>query len=399
MSERKTLTKLMIFAALLGCGQTALLVCLPSLSSITKLNTAQMASVVALGSGMFLIGNPVWGYLSDRWSRRGALLVGVAGYAISFLVIALALHQTPESQTKHTFYLLLAARLIYGLTASSIYPTIQAWALDSLSKNTTPQDEVLATKTLTQLAAAVNAGRLAGPVIAAPLLIFGPVWVLLALSLFATFLAVLVTAIPNAVTHFRVPPKREATTTIWLLLLAGITLTMILGALQYSLGFLLSEYLTSSKEAGITTALVLIFCTLFILSLQVCITSKLNEPWVNAVPLACLSLITGCALLFVNSLVTLLIAVIMISSAAATLAPIYQSEAAKGVGSRGRTIGLFGMAHALGGSLGTWVAGWLLLDSNLPLFIGIGVLSVISSLMLLPRSLKYRQRTKTLLPS
>jgi len=327
--QHNLVTKLMLFAGLLGCGQTALLICLPSLATNTGLDTAQLGIIVAVGSGVFLIGNPVWGYLSDRWSRKGALLTGLFGYASCFLIMALASHQTSPLSSSQAFLVLLAARILYGLTASAIYPTIQAWALDYVDQNHSEPASDREAKTLTRLAAAVNAGRLIGPVAASPFLLLGPFGVLLFLALLAAALliiAVFISTPPSSQHHAKAP---ALTTISWSLMAAAVMVTIILGALQYSLGFLLMSHFASSTDAGLATAVILVLTTLIVITIQIGVVSRLAQPWLTAVPVACCGLVVGCLLLFEGSLLFLFIAIILISAASATLAPAYQSKAAK----------------------------------------------------------------------
>jgi len=387
--------KLSLFAGLLGCGQTALLICLPALSANTGLNTAQLGTVVALGSGIFLIGNPLWGYLSDRWSRKGALLVGLLGYATCFVIMAFSASQLSPLSSETVFLLLLTARLIYGLTASAIYPTIQAWTLDELEsgaeqghKKTDSDQE---SKALTRLAAAVNAGRLIGPIIAAPLLVIGPSSVLFLLAILALLLTLILTSISTSNTP-HTNDKTQTTQLNWRLMTVAVMVTTILGAIQYSLGFLLLQHFNTSTEAGVATAFIFVFTTLVVIALQIGVISKLTHLWPNAVLVACGGLIIGCLLLFASTLLTLVSAIVMISSASATLASAYQSEAARTSTGRGHTVGMFGMAHAMGGSLGVWLAGWLLVRTDSSIFIAITAIALIVPVLVLPVCLTYYRR-------
>ena len=63
----------------------------------------------------FLFG-PVVGSLSDRFGRRPVLLVSLVAMAADYVVMALA----------HTIWLLLAARIVGGITAAVIAQMIQA---------------------------------------------------------------------------------------------------------------------------------------------------------------------------------------------------------------------------------------------------------------------------------
>ncbi len=385
--QQRVLSFLTLFAGLLGCGQTALLVCLPSLSGETNLNTAQLGSIIAVGSGMFLLGNPFWGYLSDRWSRKGALIIGTAGYAVSFALMACFIAYIDKSSSQ-LFSLLLGARVLYGLTASAIYPTVQAWALDVIeSEGTSTADQ---TKALARMGASANVGRLIGPIIAAPILLIGVNWVLIFLAGVAIALSLLALSIPvysNSQPH---SPKSSRPNLNIRLLSAAALITITLGALQYSLGFLLLKYTGSTTNAGIATAVVLVAATLIVLMVQILLVKGVQNLWAKIAPIACTALVLGCATLFINHLFALLCAVVLISCAAATLAPAYQSAAAESAAEKGRTVGMFGMAHALGSSLGTWVAGMLLAKDEHTLFTVLIAASIAATLCLMPNWFRRR---------
>ena len=94
-----------------------------------------------------LISAPYWGRVSDRFGRRPAMMIGLAGSACAYLVFAYA---------KSLDWLFLT-RIVQGAGGGTV-GVIQAYVADS----TKPEDR---TKALGWLSASTNAGVALGPVI------------------------------------------------------------------------------------------------------------------------------------------------------------------------------------------------------------------------------------------
>ena len=73
-----------------------------------------------------LIFAPMWGSLSDRIGRKPLIAIGVAGYILSFLMMAFA----------NGIGMLFAARIVGGMLSSATLPTAQAYIADSTSVGT-----------------------------------------------------------------------------------------------------------------------------------------------------------------------------------------------------------------------------------------------------------------------
>jgi multidrug resistance protein len=94
-----------------------------------------------------LISAPMWGRFSDAYGRRPALLVGLAGSAIAYVIFGFA----------HSLALLFLSRLVQGAGGGTV-SVIQAYVADA----TEPKDRA---KALGWLSAATNAGVAIGPVL------------------------------------------------------------------------------------------------------------------------------------------------------------------------------------------------------------------------------------------
>ena len=112
-------------------------------------NLGASATVVGLLAASFpiaqLVSSPVWGYVSDRYGRRPALLVGLGTSAIAYVVFGFA----------HTVWLLFISRFVQGLGGGTT-GVVQAYVADTML----PRERA---KALGWLSAATSAGVIMGP--------------------------------------------------------------------------------------------------------------------------------------------------------------------------------------------------------------------------------------------
>lgn len=112
-------------------------------------NLGATPTVVGLLAASFPIAqlgsSPVWGYVSDRYGRRPALLIGLGSSAIAYIVFGFA----------HTVWLLFVSRFVQGLGGGTT-GVVQAYVTDSMPR----ADRA---KALGWLSAATSAGVVIGP--------------------------------------------------------------------------------------------------------------------------------------------------------------------------------------------------------------------------------------------
>ncbi len=114
-------------------------------------NLKATPTVVGLLAASFpvaqLTSSPVWGYVSDRYGRRPALLVGLGSSAFAYIVFGFT----------HTVWLLFVSRFVQGLGGGTT-GVLQAYVADSM----VPAERA---KALGWLSAATSAGVIVGPAI------------------------------------------------------------------------------------------------------------------------------------------------------------------------------------------------------------------------------------------
>lgn len=195
---------LFITAPLLGLSQSILIVYTPMFIELTALSLSELAMIMTLGSALFLVSTPFWGKQVLRQGVKTVLYQGIYGFSLSFALI-LALLWLSQSMGLNPIWvigLMVTARIIYGLTASAIVPTCQAWIasaemptkarvevnthsiinstvinstiINSTTINSTTINSAskASMKGLARLSAAMAAGRLIGPSLA-----LGLIWI------------------------------------------------------------------------------------------------------------------------------------------------------------------------------------------------------------------------------
>jgi MFS family permease len=141
--KRLSVLMLVAFVDMMG-----LMIIWPLLPLYAK-NFGATATVVGLLAASFpvaqLVSSPVWGYVSDRYGRRPALLVGLGASAFAYVVFGFA----------HSVWLLFLSRFVQGLGGGTT-GVVQAYVADTML----PRERA---KALGWLSAATSAGVLFGP--------------------------------------------------------------------------------------------------------------------------------------------------------------------------------------------------------------------------------------------
>ena len=105
-----------------------------------------------------LVSAPIWGRVSDRYGRRPALLIGLAGLGLGYVIVGFAT----------SMWVLLLARVVQGLGGGTTGVT-QAYVADTVR----PEDRA---RSLGWLSAGTNVGTALGPAIGAFTVRWGHEW-------------------------------------------------------------------------------------------------------------------------------------------------------------------------------------------------------------------------------
>ncbi|MBI5700345.1 MFS transporter [Candidatus Saganbacteria bacterium] len=107
-----------MFLVMAGFG--IILPILPFFSLNLGATSFQIGLLMASYSLMQFIFSPVWGSLSDKYGRKPIILIGLAGFAVSFVLFGIA----------DSLLMLFASRILGGILSSACLPTAMAYVAD-----------------------------------------------------------------------------------------------------------------------------------------------------------------------------------------------------------------------------------------------------------------------------
>ena len=164
-----------------GAGNTALQSILPSLGRSIGVHDFLIAGVFSVSAAVWVIAAPYWARRSDRAGRRNMVLLGLAGFSVSILLVGLVLTAGIKGiiAPVTTVLAVVFARLIYGAFGSAAPPAAQA----IIALQTSREER---TKALTVLGSAFGLGTIIGPALA-PYLVFESVGLAGPAYVFAAF--------------------------------------------------------------------------------------------------------------------------------------------------------------------------------------------------------------------
>ncbi|WP_091482745.1 MFS transporter [Gracilibacillus orientalis] len=148
MNSKKVLGILFAVMFLVMVGFGIIIPVLPFYAEELGASPFELGLLMATYSVMQFIFAPMWGRISDRIGRKPVLMIGIAGLALSFFLLALATQ----------LWMLFAARIIGGLLSAANMPTVTAYVADITSE----EDRG---KGMGIIGAAVGLGFIFGPAI------------------------------------------------------------------------------------------------------------------------------------------------------------------------------------------------------------------------------------------
>jgi len=328
---------------------------------------------------------PYWGKRSER-GRKPVLLLGILGFALSFLLFGLfaLLGQEGLLSPSLLFPLLLLARLLGGAFSSATLPTAQAYVADVTGRENRTAGMAL-------LGAAFGLAVILGPALGAGLAallgLLAPVFFASAIALLnALFVAL---TLPESRPHGAraggsLSPFDPR---VFPLLLLGLALNLSGVALEQTIAFYFQDRLgLSGVETARRVGMALVLYGLVAVLIQGFLVRKLSWPPKTLLLLGLPVGILGFSLLVVAHTFPLLALGLALQGAGAALAGPGVTAAlslAGGEGEQGLVAGLNSAAQALGRMLGPLLGtGLYRLMPEAPYLLGAGLLGL--SLLFLP---------------
>ena len=182
-----------------GMGQSLLFVIFAPLARKLGLVEWQLGFIIAASNMMLAFSAPRWGRASQRLGRRTVYLIGLAGYAVGYALLAFGvqLGLLDVVTGGALFALLLALRLAYGLVVGGINPAATAYIAD-----TTEEKDRSAGMALVAMSGGL--GTIVGPAFAGALVGISP--------LFPMYAAAALAAVAGFWAYLALPePARHAT--------------------------------------------------------------------------------------------------------------------------------------------------------------------------------------------
>lgn len=233
---------LILFAALfaIGAGNTMLVsAVIPPLTRTLALPDWMGGAIFSISAICWVATARIWGKKSNDWGRRRVAAIGLAGYAVSMLLIfcvaSLAMSGVITSVIM-IFLGLALARMLFGLIGSGVNPAAQAYIAD----RTTPDQRQTE---MARVSAAFGVGAISGPAVAGIIAsYFGLLTPVLCASIFAAFIAVLIwfklpenrppSAEPNFITGKESAERLWSDGRVFPFLLFSVALSLVTGVLM-----------------------------------------------------------------------------------------------------------------------------------------------------------------------
>ncbi len=371
------------FASLIGFGQNALLVSLPILVTTTDIDLGTWSILIAIGSVLFLPSSPYWGKQSDKSGPKRVVSIGLLGLTVTFVGFAVIIHTLEQHwiSTTVSILLLAALRIVYGMTVSGLVPASQHWAIQTVGK----ENRLSA---ITSVSAALSVGRIGGPLLSVALVKLNPLLPFAFVGCAALFLMLLClvqSSIPTTSSPKSIK-SRALLGSIKSYITIGLCLCAAVGVLHYSLTPLLQSIpeltpeqwadwvgylLTTSAVATLLTQLFVVKKKLFSIDQMLILGAGLT--------------LIGYGLFLLSNTGAYLIAIIILSSGNAVMAPAYTAKAMQHHSeNQGQISGLIATGH----TIGFGIAGLIMSLSAYLEITPIGFSILLSGLMIL---LTFRQ--------
>lgn len=168
-----------------GVGQSLLYVIFGPLAREIGLAEWQFGVLISSSNVAIVIFSPLWGRASESKGRKRIFILGLIGYAAGYSLLAFGIQIGLWALLAATplFFMLLAARLVYGTLASAITPAATAYIADTTDAGNRAAGMAL-------VAASGGIGTIIGPALGGLLAKIGPVVPMYAASALALVAAI-----------------------------------------------------------------------------------------------------------------------------------------------------------------------------------------------------------------
>lgn len=217
------------------------------------LSENQFGVLIASANVTLGFASPYWGRRSQTLGRRPVFVIGLSGYALGFLLLAIALQAGLSGWLSPwpLFFVLLAVRVSYGLLAAGTQPAATAYLADITDAGNRARGMAL-------MGVAAGIGTVLGPVLGGSLSAVGAVFPLYVAAALAAAAAML------AFRGLREPPRHVAAVTtarmkfsdrrVLPYLVGWCLVVLILTAMQTITAFYLQDGFALTGRESVTRA-------------------------------------------------------------------------------------------------------------------------------------------------
>ncbi len=255
MRDRKAFFVLFLAMTCVGLGQAILFAILPPAAREIGLTPFQVSIIFVVSASIWMFMSPYWGRRSDILGRRPVILIGLAGYAASMLLLGMALEVGLRGAlpVMVVYVLMIASRCVFALFGSGAPPASQAYVAD----RTSVEDR---TSGVSMLNAAFGLGQTLGPAAGAAFASFGvvaPLYFSVALAL-ASAAAVAVYLTEDGPPVVRGEQRERSIrfydARVWPFFLLAASLQSVRATTTITLAFFLQDSLGLDAEATVQAA-------------------------------------------------------------------------------------------------------------------------------------------------
>lgn len=333
--------------------------------------------MMSIFSGMELIFAPVWGKVSDRYGRKPVLVIGLAGFALSFALSGLST----------SLWMLYATQIFAGILAGGIFPAVMAFIADV----TKPEERA---GLMGLMGAANGLGMIFGPGLASVFTIWGitaPYFAAAGLGAITVVISLLwmkESRIPGTVqsTEKKASIWSVFGTTLLGFFILMLFVSLMLASVEGTFGYFIKDFfhmegqnaspvpsilgtlmLTGTNVMGISFTVMGILGVLTQAGLVGKVVAKLGE--VKTIALGLVIMAAGCGMIFfISGLFSLIIAACMIMIAISLAMPAINTAVSNRTDeeNQGVMMGLLGSFNSCGRVLGP-LAGGMVYSINIML--------------------------------
>lgn len=361
-----------------GMGQSLLFIVGAPLSRSVGLSEVMFGIIVSASNVALAISAPIWGRKSQEMGRRPVYLIGLAGFALGYGLLAFGFQAGLWGWVTGMplFLILLGVRLVYGTIVGAIQPAATAYIADTT-------DEKSRAAGMALIAMSGGLGTILGPAFGGALAAVSPVFPMYAAAILAAVaIAITVPGLPEPARHVVAGPavKLRVTDARVLPYLAGwFVIFGVFTAVQLVTAYYIQDkYGVVGETATIQTASIAFLCMAFAtLAVQVAVMKVWKAAPGTLLRLGFLVFAGGMLLLaFGPGLPFLYLGYAAMGLSFGCAAPGLNAAASLSVRpeEQGAVAGLLAAAPTVGMIFGPTLGGMIYkLSPNLPMLIGAGL--------------------------